>query len=109
MLKKYQLIVANGNQIPWYKNITESEIEELTAEQSDNSDIVAEFDTRGGALRALSNHKNNAYFLGNSRYSNSPCINSVIYTVSEITIDEDGEEESAEPIARADWAEINLE
>ena len=96
---KYELIVYRGRQIRLFKPFDETSLgwlENETLSQCDIDETIAWFDTKDEALAALSKHKNG--FFGDE------LVDTEIYSVLEWQLDEDGELESANPIAYAEWS-----
>ena len=96
---KYELIVYRGRQIRLFKPFDETSLgwlENETLSQCDIDETIAWFDTKDEALAELAKHKNS--FFGDE------LVDTEIYSVLEWQVDEDGELESANPIAYAEWS-----
>lgn len=96
---KYELIVYRGRQIRLFKPFDETSLgwlENETLSQCDIDETIAWFDTKDEALAALSKHKN--------RFFGDELVDTEIYSVLEWQLDEDGELESANHIAYAEWS-----
>ena len=96
---KYELIVYRGRQIRLFKPFDETSLgwlENETLSQCDIDETIAWFDTKDEALAELAKHKNS--FFGDE------LVDTEIYSVLEWQVDEDGELESTNPIAYAEWS-----